>query len=225
MGHTRTDMAEKAGARSHVYGLLAMLFRVEPTNTLLKEMKEPRLVEVFSELGIDLGEEFFRRTEADLVEELAIEYARLFLGPGGHISPHESIHHQVEGGDWGLLWGQETVKVKQFIESAGVEYAPDYTGIPDHISVELEFLQKLSQAEATAWVEGNRERAEYALKLEKMFIEDHVLKWVPLFCDKVIERATLPFYREMAGLTKNFLEYDQGRIKEGLALVAESQQQ
>jgi TorA maturation chaperone TorD len=213
----RTDMADTAMARSYIYSLLAMIFRAEPTEALLQKWKTPQVSEVFSELGITLGKEFYRKSEKTLVEEFAVEYARLFLGPSEHISPHESVHNQASGGDWGSLWGQETVKIKQFIESAGLEYTPDYTGIPDHISVELEFLQKVSMREATAWTEGDTEGALYGLKMEKMFIQDHMLKWVPLFCDKIIAKANLPFYREMAKITKCFLEFDNEKIDKYLA--------
>jgi len=209
-------MAETAVARSHIYGLLAMIFRAEPTEALLQIWKNHQVYVVFSELGITLGKEFYQKSEKALVEELAVEYARLFLGPSEPISPHESVHKEVDGGDWGALWGQETVKVKRFIESAGLEYTPDYTGIPDHISVELEFLQKLSLRESAAWAEGDTEGALYGLKMEKMFIQDHLFKWVPLFCDKIIAKANMPFYREMAKVTKGFLEFDKKKIDEYL---------
>jgi len=204
-------------ARSQVYGLLAMIFRAEPTEALLQRWRISQVSGVFSELGITLGKEFYRKSEKALVEELAVEYTRLFLGPNEPISPHESVHNKVDDGDWGALWGQETVKVKRFIESAGLEYTPDYTGIPDHISVELEFLQKISRQESAAWAEGDTEGALYGLKMEKMFIQDHLLKWVPLFCDKIIAKANLPFYREMAKVTKCFLEFDKEKIDEYLA--------
>lgn len=221
-GAARTDMAQTAMARSHVYGLLATIFRAEPTEALLKELKDPRMSGAFSDLGVSLGEEFFGRPEKELVEELAVEYARLFLGPGRHISPHESVHHEVDGGDWGLLWGQETVKVKQFMESAGLAYAANYNGVPDHISVELEFLQKLALREATAWAEEDIEGALYGLKMEKMFIRKHLIKWVPLFCDKVIAFASAPFYREMAEVTKGFVQFEQEKMEEYLSLARQA---
>ena len=221
MGSARTHMPDTARARSHIYGFLAAVFRVEPTNMLLRELKKPELRSVFSGLGVDLGADFFEMPEEELAEELAMEYARLFLGPGKHISPHESVHHEVDGGGWGALWGEETVKVQKFIETAGLEYVSDYSGIPDHVSVELEFLQKLSLAEAGAWGDGNGEKASYGMRIEKMFIDRHLSEWVPIFCDKVIQHAHLPFYREMATLTKNFLAFEQGQLQEYLALSGE----
>ena len=59
----------------------------------------------------------------------------------------------------------------------------------------------------------------YGLKMEKMFIEEPLIKWVPLFCDKVIDFASAPFYREMAEVTKGFLQFDQDKIDEYLSLA------
>ena len=41
-----------------------------------------------------------------------------------------------------------------------------------------------------------------------MFMEDHIMKWIPQFCDKIIADAELSFYREMAELTKSFIQTD-----------------
>ena len=78
-------------------------------------------VEVLSEMGFQY-EIFSQKDQDQLLEDLAVEYARLFLGPAKHISPHESIHHQRDDGDWGSHWGGSTVEVKKFIESTGLEY-------------------------------------------------------------------------------------------------------
>ena len=114
---------------------------------------------------------FHKLLRKELIEDLAVEYARLFLGPDKHISPHESVHHERDGGDWGALWGKSTVEVKKFIESAGLEYISEYSGMPDHISVELEFMQQATSREAQAWESNDSEGALYCLKMEKKFLE------------------------------------------------------
>jgi TorA maturation chaperone TorD len=213
METARKQMSETALARSQVYGLLATLFRAEPTEAFLRELKGPGFSAVFSDLGIDLEGELQKKPEEELREDLAIEYTRLFLGPGPHISAHESVFVEADGGVGGL-WGEKTVEVKKFIEAAGLTYGSDYTGIPDHVSVELEFLQQLAEWEAGKWTASDTENAVYCLGVEKRFIEEHLGRWVPELCDKVAAEAELPFYREMAGVTKRFIEYEQRTIDE-----------
>jgi len=160
-----------------------------------------------------LTSDFLQKPEEELLDELAVEFAGLFLGPGGHISPHESVHHQRDDGQGGLLWGESTAEVKKFIESTGLSYNSEYSGLPDHISVELEFMQQLTLREEQAWGEEDEDGALDCLKFEKKFIEDHLIHWIPIFCEKVIELAELPFYREVAALTKNFIEFERQEIE------------
>ena len=208
----KLNMKDLAGHRSNIYGLLAAIYWREMTPDLLKQLKDPPILEVLSNLGIELNNGFMKRPEHELLKDLAVEYARLFLGPGKHISPHESVHHQRDDGQWGQLWGLSTAELKKEIESAGLSYQAEYTGLPDHISVELEFMQQVTLAEEKAWEDGDRNLALVCLEKENEFIEEHLARWVPIFCEKVIKEAELSFYREMAGLTQKFLEFEKEEI-------------
>jgi TorA maturation chaperone TorD len=208
----KEDKATVAGQRSNIYGLLATAYREEMTSGLLRQIKDPRFVGVLSGLGIDMTGDFFQKPEEEVLEDMSVEYARLFIGPGKHISPHESIHHKKASAKWGQLWGDSTVEVKNFIETSGLEYKPEYKGLPDHISVELEFMQQVTLREEQAWKEKDEEGALYCTKIEKLFIEEHLGRWIPDFCEKVVQEAELPFYRAMAALTKHFIEFEKKEI-------------
>ena len=209
----KLNMKELAGHRSSIYGFLAAVYRQELTSELLQQMKAHRFQEVLSNLGVKLNNGFFQNSEKELLENLAIEYTRLFVGPGKHISPYESVHHQKEGVQSGQLWGELTGQVKSIIESSGLEYKSEYTGMPDHISVELEFMQHVVQHEAQAWEADDEETALLCLKKEKKFVDEHLLGWIPDFCEKVIEAAEMPFYREMARLTRSFIEFEKQELQ------------
>jgi TorA maturation chaperone TorD len=209
-------LSDTAVARSQVYGLLTTVFRAEPSEAFIQDLNGPQFSGAFSDLGIDLGREFRTTPESDVLEELSVEFTRLFLGPGQHISAHESIFAEVDG-ELGGLWGAKTVEVKKFIETTGLDYESGFTGIPDHISVELEFMRKLSEWEAAKWSDNDSENAKYCLTVQKKFMEEHLLKWAPKFCDVVIDKATMPFYREMAKVTRDFLEFDHKVINQTLS--------
>ncbi len=201
----RKDMADH---RSNIYGLLALIYRREVTPDLLCQVKDPRFLGVFTDLGVEGIEAFLQSSEEKLIEDLTVEYARLFLGPGKHISPHESVHHQREDGDWGTLWGATTVEVKKFIEATGLEYEPDYKGMPDHVSVEFEFMAALARREAQAWAESDEAIARSCVAMQKMFLEEHLIQWIPDFCENVIQLAELPFYHAVAELTRSFIQFE-----------------
>ncbi|MDJ0951634.1 MAG: molecular chaperone TorD family protein [Alphaproteobacteria bacterium] len=218
MTTARNDMAEMAAARSNVYGLLATVFRAEPSAALLAGLKAPEFADVLGSLDLSLGEDFRDAPCEKLVDDLAIEFTRLFIGPGPHISPHESANIEHGNAMEATLWGPETVTVKTFIEGTGLEYDDSFTDMPDHISAELEFMQRLAAKEAETWAEPNEQLATNIQAIERRFLDEHLARWVFPFCEKVIERSELPFYRKFAEVTKGFLRYEgetlQARIAE-----------
>jgi TorA maturation chaperone TorD len=211
MGTDWKELANSAKSRSEIYGLLATVFRQEPTDALIQDLRGPRLSGALSGMGVELGEAFYNDTESEVVEALVLEFTRLFIGPGPHISPHESVFTEMDGGAGGL-WGAKTVEVKKFIETTGLDYGEEFSGIPDHVSVELEFMQKLAEWEADKWAQEDRKSAEYCQSVQRMFLEQHLLCWVPQLCDVIMNQAEMPFYQAMADLTKNYMAFEEQSI-------------
>ena len=211
MKHDQAGRVETATARSQTYGLLASVFRAEPSREFIDELRGPRFAGALASLDVDFGRDFENASRETLHEDLGIEFTRLFMGPGEHISPHESIFVEVDG-EAGGLYGAITVKVKKFIETTGLVYDDAFTGLPDHVSVELEFMGKLAEFESEKWANGDDEGARYCASVQKMFAEEHLLRWIPEFCEQVIAKTDLPFYREMARLTREFVDFDYESI-------------
>ncbi len=211
------DMAATALAGSGLYGFLAMVYQHEVTAETLARMREPDFRAALEAAGARTGEAVLGRDQDELLEELAVEYTRLFIGPGRHISPHASVHLRADGGS---LWGESTAAVKRFIESSGLEFRPRYRGPPDHVGVELELMERLARAEAEAWREGDGEAVARSLATQRSFLEQHLLKWLPGFCEKVAAAAALDFYREMAELTAAFVGAEREEVGRRLAVTA-----
>ena len=205
--HSRPTVS--AGTRSGMYGFLATLFRDQPTTELINQFRDQVFREALSEAGVDLTDDLFARSDKQCLTELQVEYARLFIGPGKHISPHESVHRQDEES---RLYGRSTVNIMQFLESTGFEFKTDYKGLPDHISVELEFMQTLTGWEAEALEEGNTKLVTKCLNIERYFLQKHLACWIPGFCKKVTEEAELPFYREIAKLMSDFIVMEEEHL-------------
>jgi TorA maturation chaperone TorD len=197
--------------RGNLYGFLALVFQSEPTLEFLREIRSPPLMAALSDAGVDFGEAFRRDPEDDLLRDLGIDFTRLFVGPGKHIAPYESA--QLEG----ALWGAATAKVAAFIESRGFRYRSDFQDMPDHISVEFEFMKEMIGREAEALEHDDADAVAACRRSQAVFLEQHVSRWVPQFCEKVANEAALPFYRDMARLTADFIrsERDEAAIGEG----------
>lgn len=201
---------------SHLHGFLASVFRSELSVEFLRQLRSEELRKTLAAAGVDLQDELLDGPEAMALEALAVEYAALFLGPGGHISPHESVQVDEENN---TLWGDDTVAVRTYIEAVGFKYEGSYKGIPDHISVELEFMAELARRESQAWEAEDYAAAENALAFQSEFMREHLGRWVGTFCDKVIAGAHLPFYRDIARLMGDFLQTESKEIEQRLSVA------
>ncbi len=217
MATPRNDMVEVATARANVYGLLADVFREEPSEALLSKLGGPEFTGALHALDLSLDEVFESTSRAQLAEDLALEFTWLFIGPGSHISPHESMHVEERFGEQKSLWGTQTVEVKKFMAAAGLKTDDSFSGMPDHFSAEFEFMQRLLLKEAEAWANEDRELGANIVAIEKRFYEEHLSQWVANFCDKVIDATRHPFYRQFSEVTKGFLDYEGSSLPVYLA--------
>ncbi len=207
----------QAACRSHCYGLLALVFRGPPSPQVVEQLRSPELASALSGDGFDLAEALAGELEV-VTDRLAQQYTRTFIGPGPHVSPYGSVHHDDEG----QLWGDSTVRVKRFIEAIGLSLENDWDGIPDHIAIELELMQRLTDHEAELWArraaaterdkDDVNKRLHQCLEAEQEFIVGYLSVWVSRFADHVSSRSTSRFYREMAKLTKSIVLADMERV-------------
>ena len=213
------DQAALAGTAQqvgHLYGFLASLYRAELTQQQLDALRKPEMAAMLTAAGIDLQGAFWTKPDELLLEELAVEFTALFLGPGGHISPHESVQIEQHGG----YWGDATTAVRRFITETGIEYDSDYNGIPDHISVELEFLGELARREGLAWEREDSAAAGNCLAYQRDFLDEHLGLWVEKFCARVVETAELSLYRDVAQVTAEFVRSEISAVQERLMGVS-----
>ncbi len=199
--------------RSSLYGFLASIFRKELDGKTYNEIRSPEFREALSEFDVELDGAFIDEPAENVLESLAVEYAALFLGPGGHISPHESVQR---GG--GSLDGPETDAVKSYIQAAGMRFDEHDQQMPDHISIELEFMGHLVGEEAKAWIDGDSEKARNALEFQKDFLGKHLGGWAGDFFTEVTDRTKAPFYREIARLAADFIATEKKEIETRLGV-------
>lgn len=220
--NTAQDSGLVAQVRAELYKLLALCF-YEPTRELAKDIAQGSLASALRTLleSVEVGGweeglasiERCREQPADqdaesLYSSLKEEYTRLFIGPG-HLPapPYESIYRQdVPEIDRGLVMGRAAVDARRRYAEAGLQLSPDFTDLPDHIAVELEFMYFLCAKEAEAWQAEDGEEAPRRQSAQRVFLGAHLAKWVPAFCQAVIQAAQVEFYRGLARLTQAYVE-------------------
>ena len=155
-------------------------------------------------------------SEAD-TDALKSEYTRLFIGPHTlKAPPWESMYATREQ----RLFTRETLEVRNFYRSQGLITAEYPRVADDHVAIELDFMAQLAKraldgltgepldsGESQETEAEAAEVTEEALRASLVFLEEHLLKWIPKYVD-ALHTEEAHFYPEVAGLLLLFLRKD-----------------
>ena len=178
--------------KAEIYAFLSRIFSKNIDIELIIELKKNYVL-----LDVLMGEEknwFTCKDEKELEKELNIDFSTLFLI---HNPPIESAV-QEETNE--VLVGLQN-PVMQFYINHGYELNLNDTSLqtPDHIAIEFGFMQNLVE--------------QSELKVQKRFLEEHLLKvWIPYFIG-IKNMATTPFYKNICDFTCEFLASDYEELK------------
>ena len=116
-------------------------------------------------------------------DDLAADYAGIYLTHALRAAPYESVWRDEDQ----LMMQAPTFAVREFYTRHGVvvqnwRHQPD-----DHLSHQLRFVALLLER-------GERREAS-------RFLRSHLLVWLPMFTEKVGQRAQTRFYADLATLT------------------------
>ena len=141
--------------------------------------------------------------KAQSLEELLVDYTRLFLNPNGPLAaPYESFWL----GDKDPSRLQEvTLAVIAIYGEGGFEISEDFRDLPDHIAAELEYLYTLIFSEARSDALNESAAKIKASQLRQRFVASHLGRWVGPFAAAISSAAETSYYRSLATLTERFV--------------------
>lgn len=210
MDRTRKGRAREGRARARAYELLALGFSPPSAEMAdaMANVKPSLSLPVFGPLGL----------EAPDPETLVPEYHRLFVGPESlPAPPYESVYRE----GWRVM-GESTLDVQRQYEEAGYALDPARHDPPDHVTAELAFLALLAEAEAAAWETGDLHAVLSWLRRARAFLDEHLARWVPVFCDRVQASTMSPFYWSLAGLLRDVVRLDLEWSRARVAMLEEA---
>lgn len=153
-----------------------------------------------------------RGSEPSEIAALETEFTRLFRGLGRAKSPpppYESVYL-----DSGLLFGPSTQRVADTYRRFRVKGQDNEP--PDHITLEMDFMRFLCDREVAAWETGN---AQVLLEEEEAYLREHLVSWVPFFCENVRRFDAAGFYAGLADLTEGWISCDHHIVRNILELL------
>ncbi len=101
--------------------------------------------------------------------------------------------------------GDSTMEVIRVYEEQGLVMDRDFKNLPDHITVELEFIYYLIFKEIEALERSDMHGAYEFIKEQKFFLDRFLKSWIGPFCDKMKEGAMSEFYRSLADCVCTFI--------------------
>lgn len=128
------------------------------------------------------------------------EYNRLFL-IRPKAPPYETIYTDAEGQMRGLL----TAQLEQKYLNAGLAISPELNELPDHISVELEFIAYLCMKELEAHKANEVVEANHFRELQISFMGKHLSRWFPSFAKRIKEADPGSIYQHLLLAAYEFL--------------------
>jgi len=136
------------------------------------------------------------------LQTLLVDYTRLFLGPGHALAqPYDAFWLKPpEPGD-----DIPPPAVLQLYSEGGFDLDEEFSELPDHVAVELEFLYLLTFNANRARAAGEHATLAATEQLQRRFLSEHLGAWIGPFADAVKSGAETDFYRELAEFTERFV--------------------
>jgi len=212
--------------RAALYSALALGFR-PPTEQTVDRLVTPESTDALADAAaaLDAGRTRDLAQAARAigskgtlsVAHLLASYRRLF----GHTVRSPVAPYETEYGAEALFQQpQELADLIGFYRAFGLTMNTAEHERADHVCCEYEFLCFLSLKEAYALEQGDAAMLEETVKAQRLFLRDHVGRFVPAFAGKLTREDGSGFYAALAELASRFAAWDCARL--GVPLGPES---
>ncbi|HEU4400827.1 MAG TPA: molecular chaperone TorD family protein [Candidatus Polarisedimenticolia bacterium] len=206
--------------RSLLYQALALGFRTPTARTLSRLAGADEtlaLAEAAAVLDADGGTGLAPKVralaaspDAGTSESLAATYRHLF----GHTVRGPIPPYETEYGDDTLFQKpQEMSDIAGFLRAFGLVVDPRRSERIDHVSCELEFLAFLSRKEAHALETGDEAMRAETRRATRLFLKDHLARFVPSFTQRVESADPGGFYGRLAALCRDLVRSECARFE------------
>ncbi len=203
------DILVNQQSRVNLYALLSRILMIEVDKELLETIEKDENIMAFFP-NYEKWEKRKKLSKEDLLNQyLNVDFTNLFLL---HMIPYESFYTRE---DQMMETGGEN-PVLQFFNKHDfrVDLSLARAVSVDHIGIELEFMYKLCEAELKALQDGDKEAACEIAKIQKEFLEKHLLVWAPMFLINVKSEAGTALYFDAADLALEFILSDYEYLNE-----------
>lgn len=190
--------------RAEITNLFSALFCQPDKGVTKNKITYETLINLLQEVNSDCvtdATKMQQSAEKYTIQELMVEYARLFIGPFKiPVPPYSSMYFPEK-----TLMSEVTMWVMEMYKQAGLNFDTTIKDLPDHVVVETQFLYYLLFNQVNDYKTGKKEDANRYNELMHYFVNKHYRVWVPEFCNKIIENTNNSFYKSLARCFEKFV--------------------
>ncbi len=147
--------------------------------------------------------------EKTVLRCLRQEYTRLFITSIPlPCPPYESAVLE------GRLAGESTTDVLKYYHKLNLEVSDEFKDMPDHIAAELEFLSYTTLILLELLKNGKAKEAAQIAEVQSSFLKEHLFRWAGKLAGCIIKNSKVNFYKGIARLLINFVEWERRFIEE-----------
>ena len=203
------DIIIHESIRMEAYKNLSLCFKY-PDQTLLPTLEHLlKLFETMDSRALIYIADMTEAIQQHELSEIELDFSRLFIGPYTVLAPpYGSVYLE----DNRRVMGESTIDAIRHYRESGLVIKETFYDIPDHVSVEMEFIYYLIFHEIKAIKEDKPDEAIDYFKKQVMFLNDHFSAWFFKFADSVESNAETDFYKKLAQACKAFIEEEVSEI-------------
>ena len=217
-------LIELSKYRALMYRFLGGLYIMEVDEDQLKALKKLEFPEITDEEEADLDlregyllvKEYVADATADDLEDLAADYAKVFLAAGDATGraafPYESVYIDNKR----QVGGSSEMQMKALYLERGWEPDPNvYRTMYDNIGLMLEYMGIICDEITDAIELEDRDKFIQLLSEQRAFVKKHLTNWAYSFTSDIGKYAESGFYKGVARITNGFLKKEAALLQEG----------
>lgn len=211
------EIADLMNSRANVYKVLSRAFREEMDEDFARGLTDDFAFESSDdELCMALAQvkESLNGVDEDKLEQLAVVFDRVFFGMGPVTAQHAFPYESVYTSDKGIMMQDAYTQVVRTYRDEHLAKDASFREPEDHLAVELAFMATLAERASAFLREGHEEAAQETVRQQLVFLRDHLLNWVDMFCADLRKADDGGFYGNLAQFSEMFLHKDAALLSE-----------
>jgi putative dimethyl sulfoxide reductase chaperone len=221
----RVAEIEPALARATLYSALALGFRAPAQDNIVRLVSPPdstwlaeaaTILDPDATYGLRGAAEALSNTGRVDIGVLASLHVALF----GHTARASVPPYETEYGNEALFQQpQELSDLMGFYHAFGLTLKLGEYERPDHISCECEFLSFLALKEAHALEHQQSEMLEETRKAQRLFLKDHLGRFLPTFAQKLSREDRSGFYTKLGDFGLRLVTQESARFNIAMGVL------